>query len=464
MTVPNWENLSTAGKVLKEPPRGNQRAIFWVPTDADRDYQYWERVGTVPRSEVQSAGGIASVPATSIRARQRVGGGLLGRLTRSMGRSRDEAWSLPGGESVEKCGERVTDLVLAWPENVGATLDEAVIRTRWPNCTRILQLGDRLFLVSGIHGRPAEAVREETPGGVVGTEEIGCPVALAEQLLERARQSGDRSRETSALIDLGIVMMNEGDLQKSVSHLDKALGMARELGDPSRETDALSNLGYALLAMGQTPTARQALEQAYMLAQRTGDAYAEKLVLERLGMAHANLRDPVGALKRFDRALEMTRAAGDRQQETRLLWHMAIALADMNQRDQAIARAQESIDLLRHLGKPEASWYGAQLQRYRMDFATLGSSVPGVAGTGAATADAPSGPGLLRMAVSATKAMMKFIASGLKSTPPAIQQKRMAICQSCAHHTGLRCRICGCFTNVKTRMAHERCPIGQWPE
>jgi hypothetical protein len=90
----------------------------------------------------------------------------------------------------------------------------------------------------------------------------------------------------------------------------------------------------------------------------------------------------------------------------------------------------------------------------------MGGSVMTATQTGT---DPGSGPGLLRMAVSATKAMMKFIGSGLKTTAPDIQQNRMATCQACEHHTGLRCRICGCFTNVKTRMAHEQCPIGKWP-
>ncbi len=27
----------------------------------------------------------------------------------------------------------------------------------------------------------------------------------------------------------------------------------------------------------------------------------------------------------------------------------------------------------------------------------------------------------------------------------------------------LRCRLCGCFTNVKARLDHEECPIGKWP-
>jgi Family of unknown function (DUF6171) len=107
-----------------------------------------------------------------------------------------------------------------------------------------------------------------------------------------------------------------------------------------------------------------------------------------------------------------------------------------------------------------------------MDLSGLGGSPPGGVGgpfgasvttAGHTGADPSAGPGLLRMAVSATRAMMKYIGSGLKATPADIQQKRIATCQGCEHHTGLRCRICGCFTNVKTRMAHEQCPIGKWP-
>ena len=81
---------------------------------------------------------------------------------------------------------------------------------------------------------------------------------------------------------------------------------------------------------------------------------------------------------------------------------------------------------------------------------------------GTAAAHKTDGPGLLRMAISATKAMAKFVGSGSKTTPNEIQRQRLATCAGCEHHTGLRCKICGCFTNPKSRMLHEDCPIGKW--
>ncbi len=479
MRTPDWGKLVLGDGVLREPARDGNRIIFWLPARRDQEFQYWERIGTVPRAEIKVDNGVCSTLATSVPARQRLGGGLLTRLARKLsGTARNEAWTLPNGQPAEKCGERKTDLVLAWPEDESMPLDEESARTRWPGLTRFQPIGNRLFLVAGAAPTPAQGRPQQAQAGVAGVEELRRPVELVEQLLEAARRSGDRPKEAAALIDLGIMVMNEGDLKKSVAYLEQAVELSRQMADKAREIDALQNLGYTLLSMGQGAAARGVLETALVLVRQVGDPYAEKFVLERLAMVHANTRDPIAALRLMDKALEMTRALGDRQQETRVLWNQAIAYADLNERDQAISRAQESIDLLRTLGRPEATWYGAQLQRYRMDFAGLAGNGPelfggtimtggptgsGVVTTAHAGADPGSGPGLLRMAVSATKAMMKFLGSGMQTSAPEIQQTRMATCQACEHHTGVRCRICGCFTHVKSWLAHEQCPIGKWP-
>jgi hypothetical protein len=67
------------------------------------------------------------------------------------------------------------------------------------------------------------------------------------------------------------------------------------------------------------------------------------------------------------------------------------------------------------------------------------------------------------MAFTATKAMANFIGSGMKPASADVQKTRLDVCRACEHHTGLRCRICGCFTSVKVKMTHEQCPIGKWP-
>src|SRR5262249_15291723 len=177
---------------------------------------------------------------------------------------------------------------------------------------------------------------------------------------------------------------------------------------------------------------------------------------------------------------------GDQHQEANLLWLQAIQLAELNQRDAAIAKGQEAIALFAKQGKPQAGWYGAYLQENRMGLfgnlaapettgglcgpgAHLGGSLVAsvvagqVPGQAQANPKGTTGPGLLRMALSATKSMAQFAGSGFKTTPPEVQRRRIQTCATCEHHTGMRCKICGCFTAAKSRLLHESCPIGKWP-
>jgi hypothetical protein len=68
------------------------------------------------------------------------------------------------------------------------------------------------------------------------------------------------------------------------------------------------------------------------------------------------------------------------------------------------------------------------------------------------------------MALSAVKSMSKYIGSGLQTVPANVHEKRLRTCVACEHHTGVRCRLCGCFTSVKAWLPHENCPIEKWPK
>ena len=41
---------------------------------------------------------------------------------------------------------------------------------------------------------------------------------------------------------------------------------------------------------------------------------------------------------------------------------------------------------------------------------------------------------------------------------------RLSICKSCEHFIKLsnQCKKCGCFMNLKTKLADATCPIGKW--
>jgi tetratricopeptide (TPR) repeat protein len=474
MKLPALRSLRLHEGVLAEPMPDDSRIVLWVPGGRDGDYRLWERVGNVARAEVTVEQGICATPANAIRARQRVRG-LFGKLLQRFQKGTGgQSWTLPNGQSAEQCGERQTDLVLVWAEDESTPLDESRVRSRLPEGKEFRKIGDNLFLVSGIE--PPKAAGPEAPP----TQE--CPRREAEQLLAAARQAGDRRREAYALTDLGMILQREGDAQRAFALHQEALAIAQQLGDRSAESDVVGNLGLAALSVGQPQYAYQLFEHKLGYANATGDRFGAKIALNGLGLTYTNLGDPARAIASFEKALVLAREIGDRKHETELLWYLATQHAELGQRDQAIARAQESVDLQEKMGKPQARWFADHLRRYRTGDAGAGlggageagaagtsgaffgeSIVASVWGAPAGPQTTPGSPGLLRMALTAARSMAKFLGSGLKTVSSETHQKRLRTCASCEHHTGLRCRVCGCFTNAKAWMPHEECPIGKWP-
>jgi tetratricopeptide (TPR) repeat protein len=482
MNQPDWRDFALEDGMLPESNPDGGRIVLWLPTDRDAGYQYWERVANVTRGEIAIDQGLCTTGATSIRARQRVRG-FAGQLwSRLLTSNQNRDFQLPNGVSAEQCGDRQNDLILVWSEGQGEILDEARIQSRWPKARRIQKLGQNLFLVAGLESQADKRATVQAP-----SSNGECPRAHAEALLTAARQTGARDKEATALTDLGMIQLTEGDAPGAIASLEKALAITREIGDKARESDVVGNLGMAMLAVRQPERARALFEQELAHARATGDRFAEKVALERLGLAAGNLRNFNGALGLFEQALALARQLGDRHQEANLLWYQGIQYAELGQRDPAIAKAEESVALFKTLGRPQANSYGASLQKYRMGLvddasagsaagvtvdrspqAYLGGSMVASVMASQSNVESPSnkataGPGLLRMAMSATKAMAGFAGSGFKTAPVATQRQRLQTCAVCEHHTGVRCKICGCFTSAKSRMLHENCPIGKWP-
>lgn len=73
--------------------------------------------------------------------------------------------------------------------------------------------------------------------------------------------------------------------------------------------------------------------------------------------------------------------------------------------------------------------------------------------------------GILKQAASFASAMSseaKAIAEQQAPVSEEDQAARLAICQGCDFYDGHRCKKCGCFMNLKTRLRSASCPIGKW--
>jgi tetratricopeptide (TPR) repeat protein len=474
MGVPDWRNIAVENGIVREPTPDANRIAIWLPLERVNGSQEWQRVASQPHSEFAVEPGISAAAATAIRARQ-ASRGLLGKLLGGLRRSGDHSWLLPNGDPAEQLGERENDLLFVWADNGERPLDPTWIQSRWPQSKRIRKVSENLFLVSGV----------EPPSGKTEPEsQQECARAIAERLLAAAKAKGDRAAESSALADLGAAYLHEGNGEKAVAALGEGLKIARELGDRDREGDILGNFGLVTMAAGHPARALEIFTQELAQARSSADRFGEKTALERIGLAHVKLNDPIRALEAFEQALALARALGHRKHQSDLLWSAAIQYAELGRRNEAIEYGQAAIEIMQKMRNPQAAWFTEHLEKFRRgessdglvsNESSLASTWPGaflggsvVAGMWAPTGNHPGqppnteGPGVLRMAVSAARSMAKFIGSGFKTVPQQIRQQRLRTCAACEHHTGARCRLCGCFTNAKTRLEHEECPIGKW--
>ncbi|WP_422923985.1 DUF6171 family protein [Singulisphaera sp. PoT] len=257
--------------------------------------------------------------------------------------------------------------------------------------------------------------------------------------------------------------------------LEQALGEARRLGDRALEVDVLGNLTQAAHTLGDLARAYELVIPVLDFARQTGDRYGEKLALDRLGQVLLALGDRDGGLAHLEQAWSIAAELGDVKHEADLLWRAGIEHAELGNRDQAIGYASAAVDRLRRLGNPAADWYAHHLANYRSSLGGEPALLPSLSSggfssrptfVGAAAAPAPGptveGPGLLRMAITAAKAMVTFVGSGFKTATAELYRERLATCATCEFHTGVRCRVCGCITAAKARLLHERCPANRW--
>ena len=473
MKLPDGRPLIVSEGVIPESFAAGGRTILWLRGDRIGNHRHWERVSSVVHAETTTERGIRAIEAASIPARQWVGG-MIGKFFRrrhvaGAGRT----WTLPDGTSAEQFGPRRTDLMLAWTEDDTSFIDEAVIRARWGESLEVKAIGVGLYLISGVEPTPPRAAKNPR----LDSPKRDSPLQLAESALSAARESGDGRREMMTLADLGLACLREGNTLRAGELLDESLVKARQIGDRSTELVVMIDMGLVALVSGRPDRAKQILAPSLTLAQAIGDRVAEKLALDRMGEAISKSGDHAFALAHFNRALSIASELGDGQHEADLLWRVAVQHSESGRRDLADEHAQAAVDLMRRLGRPQADWYAHHLAGFRsgrVDAATPGLGPRGGAadhpgssidmGPVASHADPPSprNAGPLRMALSAAGSMAKFLGSGFGTAAPEVYRGRVEACASCEYHTGLRCRVCGCFTAAKARLRHERCPVGKW--
>lgn len=492
MPFPDINHLRLYESTVQESSLGAGRLAFWVDDSLRDGKRLRTRVVDISGPEIVQRCDCHALPVMCIPVEEDVLAPWQRWWRRLRGIDEDYDYLTPEGLGAVVAGEKRTDALLIWGAEGGETCNESRIRELWPEISECRQLGANLHLAVGASEQVtfAEANRQRRFQELLHAQEDHRdellrpehdPLRQAEEQLQQSLQRGDTVPIAVAHIDLGSILTRSDRAAEGLEHLQDGLRLARASGDATVELDALLNLGIAHLAAGTLDEASNVFHRVIQSARTLDEPYTEKTSLGHLGEIYIRLGQPQLALVQLDAALQLAIRVNDPGAEALYRWNMAICFDELGRKDEAIDYARVASHILTRLNSPQASAFEEYAETLEHGMSptsrsTAPSSLPTdgwsavlaaeplIAGSLSPELEAISkGPSVLRMAYTAGRAMAKFVASGFKTVSRVAHDERLATCQACAHHTGVRCKLCGCFTSKKTWLPYEYCPAGKWP-
>ena len=222
-------------------------------------------------------------------------------------------------------------LALRDPERARAHLDTADALAR--------RTGDLARLARSANARSrTHAVEGDYPAALPA---LLRAVSLWERL--DGRPGYDRSDHAAALINLGHVEGDLGDLDAALGRYRQALALARADGDGARAAAALMSVGTVYATRGEparaAPYYRRALDEHRRVGNRRGAAFARANLAQALG----ELGRRADAVPLFRDAVADAQAVGDPALAAGLRAGYADALLDVGRPAEALAQAERAL-------------------------------------------------------------------------------------------------------------------------
>ena len=148
-----------------------------------------------------------------------------------------------------------------------------------------------------------------------------CPESIAwgQKALELATELGDVGIIASALINLGGVWVDLGEMGRGLEYLERSLTLAEGAGQVAELVRGHQTLGYSLLGIGDCRRARDTLRAGLAVAERTRWETRTDYLLANLGAVELELGHWDEARDLLEQALQRSEAADNVQHVWSLL-------------------------------------------------------------------------------------------------------------------------------------------------
>ncbi|MGW4727335.1 tetratricopeptide repeat protein [Streptomyces sp. NPDC004291] len=172
---------------------------------------------------------------------------------------------------------------------------------------------------------------------------LGDAVQVLKEAADHFKRNGDRSGLVQVLSNLGMALLDLGEVTDALMFLHQAHDLSRYT-DVSVHDRAvlLSTLGTAQLRGGQTEEGLGNLSLAAYEAGKMGEGGSQGAVLESLGRAMLEIRHFEEAIRLFSHAATLYSDLGDAQGQARADNNLGLALLENGQEVQALLRLERA--------------------------------------------------------------------------------------------------------------------------
>jgi tetratricopeptide (TPR) repeat protein len=205
------------------------------------------------------------------------------------------------------------------------------------------QLGEREL---GAYARLAKG------WSTIPQDKLDAAKAALEEALRMFGAESDRNGTARVILDLGVLLEQQGDHAAARKHYEDALRLERELGNRPATATVLLDLGEALATSSDPAGALARYAEALELARALSDINLIEETLVDEGAASVKIGDLAGARKAYDEALAIARTHGNQRVICAVLVNTSNLAANAGEDRQAVAIGREALEAARKTSEP----------------------------------------------------------------------------------------------------------------
>ena len=167
-----------------------------------------------------------------------------------------------------------------------------------------------------------------------------------------AREVGDSSAEAQALLGLGAVHGQQGQIDLAADFFDQGLVIYRRIGDRLGEARLRTNLGVTDSRRGRYRSSADHYRQALVLYRELDDQLGVARVLTNLGVVEERLGRYDAAAEHHEQALVLYQKLEDLESEANALDCLGIVDERLGRLERSVERHEQALARYRELGTP----------------------------------------------------------------------------------------------------------------